>query len=145
MSSTDAMVAFLRACLDADEHAAIAARDAFGWDSGSGTGRWASGDGGAVWDAETDADRREIVVDEGVPTRAQAAHIARWDPARVLAEVEVKRRILDEFKPRVDQMDATIEGEWGMGNYPSGESDLLVKLLALPYADHPDYREEWRP
>lgn len=56
-------------------------------------------------------------------------HIARHDPARVLAEVEAKRRIVarlaDESSRRYDY-------------------DTL-RLLALPYADHPDYDEAWRP
>jgi hypothetical protein len=30
------------------------------------------------------------------------------------------------------------------GNHWSYPCDTL-KLLALPYADHPDYRDEWRP
>lgn len=48
-----------------------------------------------------------------------------WHNARVLAEIEAKRRIVEWFtKP----------------------SDLLIlRCLALPYADHPDYRQEWKP
>ncbi|MFI9200191.1 DUF6221 family protein [Streptomyces sp. NPDC053048] len=61
---------------------------------------------------------------------ADAAHIAQHDPARVLAEVEAKRRL--------------IEDTWGG---PDHEDMWLhhMRLLALPYVDHPDYREEWRP
>ena len=54
-----------------------------------------------------------------------ALHIARHDPARVLAECEAKRRIVQNAQDPGD--------------------DLFVAILALPYADHPDYREEWRP
>jgi len=68
---------------------------------------------------------------------ADARYIARHHPARVLAEVEAKRRILDE-----------IEAEHGAclgeGCVPA-DTDHIVRLLALPYADRPGYLEEWRP
>ena len=51
--------------------------------------------------------------------------LARHDPARVLAECEAKRQIVQNAQDPGD--------------------DLFVAILALPYADHPDYREEWRP
>jgi hypothetical protein len=50
-----------------------------------------------------------------------AKHIARHDPARVLRGVSVRRQIL------------------------KGASRPILALLALEYADHPDYRDEWRP
>ena len=70
-----------------------------------------------------------------------AAHIARHDPARVLAEVEAKRRIV------------RAHAKWCEGRceakYPEGGFDAAhywsIKSLAAAYADHPDYREEWRP
>ena len=51
-------------------------------------------------------------------------HIARWDPARVLAECEAKRQLIE----RVGNPD------WAG-----------FRILALPYADHPDYQQEWKP
>ncbi|MFE6716823.1 DUF6221 family protein [Streptomyces albidoflavus] len=70
-----------------------------------------------------------------------AEHIARHDPARVLAEVEAKRRIV------------RAHAKWCEGRceakYPEGGFDAAhywsIKSLAATYADHPDYREEWRP
>ncbi|GLY87512.1 DUF6221 family protein [Actinoallomurus iriomotensis] len=62
-----------------------------------------------------------------------ADHIARHDPARVTSEIEAKRRILELF-------DASRGGrEQGR---PGWAEDVL-RLLALPYAEHPDYRAEW--
>jgi hypothetical protein len=61
-----------------------------------------------------------------------AAHIARHDPARVLAECEVKRRIV-ELCAFCDDC----------GDHMN--QDQVRALLALPYADHPDYRDEWKP
>jgi len=52
-------------------------------------------------------------------------------PARQLAECEAKRRIV-----------ATIQ-RWLDTGYPT--LDHVLFALALPYADHPDYRDEWRP
>jgi hypothetical protein len=55
----------------------------------------------------------------------EAAHIVRWDPARVLAEVQAKRRILDEF------------------SWEAGETRAIMHL-AQPYAGQPGWQEEWR-
>ncbi len=57
-----------------------------------------------------------------------AEHMARHDPARVLLECEAKRRIVQECEP--------------FGRL--GDPDVLM-YLALPYADHPDYDDAWRP
>lgn len=77
-------------------------------------------------------------------TPTVAGHIARHDPARVLAECEAKRRIVEEYAERdadVDLMlgpDVTRQRQW------SG-LHMAVNLLAAVYADHPDYRDEWKP
>lgn len=60
--------------------------------------------------------------------RAAARHIARHDPARVLVQVGAMRRIVDMHER--DLRDGEIEGS-------------VLRLLALPYAGHPDYRREW--
>ena len=58
-----------------------------------------------------------------------AAHIARHDPARVLAECAAKRRIVEGMQP--------------FGPIDDINAEEIFALLALPYADHPDYRQEW--
>lgn len=84
---------------------------------------------------------------------ADAAHIARHDPARVLAEVDAKRRLLDEILWYESMQD----GDCGCGHGPdaiaAGECKLgggpdritAFRILALPYAAHPDYQDAWRP
>lgn len=62
-------------------------------------------------------------------------HYRRHDPVRVLAECEAKRRIV-EVHAHNARWDDTNVGDWARAT---------LELLALPYADHPDYREEWRP
>jgi hypothetical protein len=73
------------------------------------------------------------------------AHIARWNPARVLAECEAKRRIVDAEVLRdvgpashyvSPDVHAAIAGR---------TATPVLRLLALPYADHPEYRSEWAP
>lgn len=71
-----------------------------------------------------------------------AEHIARWDPARVLADIEAKRRILDAYEQ-------AYQVEWGDDPMQAhGEQIMIervIELIALPYADRDGYREEWRP
>lgn len=67
-----------------------------------------------------------------------AEHIALHDPARVLAECEAKRRIVEIA---TDQIRLSAREKWD--NWRDMATQTL-SALALPYADHPDYREEWR-
>ena len=59
--------------------------------------------------------------------------------ARVLAECEAKRRVV-ELHPEGDH-DCPGQ-DWT--RWPPGPC-LTLRALALPHADHPDFREEWRP
>jgi len=71
---------------------------------------------------------------------AVAGHIARHDPARVLAEVRAKRRVLELWERENAKRYEHAEGEaraWLM--------DEVVAALGLPYAARPGYNEEWRP
>ena len=61
----------------------------------------------------------------------RALHIARFDPARVLAECAAKRRIVE----RHTACDETSFGE------PCAD----LRDLAAVYANHPEWREGWRP
>jgi hypothetical protein len=73
-----------------------------------------------------------------------ARHIARHDPARVLAECEAKRRIVEEHPDY---------GGYGESCARCAESSIdlapwpcpTLRALASVWSDHPDYREEWRP
>ena len=69
---------------------------------------------------------------------ADAKHIARRDPARVLAEVAAKREMVAHSEivhERAKVGPAPGDGAWF----------LMLRYLALPYAAHPDYDKEWRP
>jgi hypothetical protein len=130
------LVEWLRAQLDEDERVAKAvARQADLRPSRRGrTAQWSAylegGDDG--WAIESaDGDHSFVVVVESV-----AHHIARHDPARVLVEVEAKRRLLDWLV----QVAAVADAD----SYPI-DSDTALRLLATVYADRPGYRDEWRP
>lgn len=70
-----------------------------------------------------------------------ADHIARHGPARVLAECEAKRRIIETLVlPYIAERRRLMNGQPSWGD----EHPDLLLLLALPYADHPDFREEWK-
>lgn len=62
-----------------------------------------------------------------------------------LAEIEAKRRIIDEHLA-VGRGDVcySLCHEKAPG-VPQSFPCRTLRLLALPHADHPDYREEWRP
>ena len=65
--------------------------------------------------------------DLGIRTRIVTVHPGIVS-ARVLAECEAKRHLLDE---------ALVWGE--------GCLDVMARYMAEVYADHPAYRAEWRP
>lgn len=73
-------------------------------------------------------------------------------PTRVLSEVKAKQRLLEEHTPAVTKgrpnrergcLTCTTAQTWDV--VANEANCLTLRLLALPYADHPGYREEWRP
>ena len=80
--------------------------------------------------------------DGDVVAVSDADHIVRWDPARVLAEVDAKRRILDLHHAE-DGCCYTCSDK--RGDSAERAPCPTVCLLALPMAGRDGYREEWRP
>ena len=80
---------------------------------------------------------------------ANGEHIARHDPARVLAECEAKRRIVERHTidcyPGDEGDEYVCDHCRAQGWHPADVlcPDLLD--LASVYADRPGYRAEWRP
>jgi hypothetical protein len=74
---------------------------------------------------------------------ADADHIATWDPARVLAECDAKRRIVTEHQSARAAADADpsdVSAKIGAFAF-----EIAMRAAAVPLADRPGYREEWRP
>lgn len=126
------LIAWLCAQLNEDERVARAVEDRSApWD-----GQWRNDSDGALrtyngW----------VLAHNGGKPYAPGLldHIALHDPARVLAEVDAKRRIIEAEQDRV-----VAEGPLPDRMRDLVETDVL-RLLALPYADRDGYRAEWRP
>jgi hypothetical protein len=69
------------------------------------------------------------------PDKFTAEHIIRFDPARVLADVEAKRRIIERWEHATRDPD-DFEEQWGL--------EWAMRALAQPYADHPDFDSGWK-
>ncbi|MCU1677719.1 MAG: hypothetical protein JWM93_2477 [Frankiales bacterium] len=118
------IIEFLEARLRDDQAAAEAATPGpWVYDEGLGDSWIVAADGSSVADF---CDNRGHNVD--------AAHAARFDPARVLAECAAKRRIIEGYKYLDTDPDLRMHA-W----------TFALRCLAQPYADHPDYRQEWAP
>lgn len=145
------IVAFITARLDEDERIAQAA--------GSGPyARWAyageydSYSGGEVYLPDVDHYSKDIYPykvtsdNEGLsPSVGPDAgrHIARHDPARVLADVEAKRALVDywsrAFQNPIDA-DKFPGHDWDLVR---GAARWTLRHLATSYASHPDYQAYW--
>jgi len=132
------LIAFLHARLDEDEAAARGAKD-------------------SPWYAEDSI----LAVAHTWPQ--EAAHVARHGPARALREVEVGRKRLTLYLDAKETLAAALKKappdddpaaahsyvrERINVNQASGRFTALetsVRLDAMTYSDHPDYRQEWKP
>lgn len=94
---------------------------------------------GELWLIASDADRRMLGtgVREGMSSVFGVADGASAGsaPARLVAELDAKRRIVEYCSGQVPADDRDGSGTHGF---------TVLLLLALPYADHPDYRPEWQ-
>jgi len=78
------------------------------------------------------------------------AHLDAWSPARVLAECEAKRRIVDLHPVVGDNVcDTCVVGKPGYPLHPHSTPERwpcgTLRALALGYADRPGYEHHWRP
>ena len=91
--------------------------------------------------SKTTLDSRTTVASDGLTYAGMWA--CRFPAARVLAECEAKRGIVDLHSgghecPGVGQFWCDDRDEWT-------QACPTLRIAALPYADHPDYDETWRP
>jgi hypothetical protein len=154
---------FLTAQLDEDEAIARAATPAPWRSAVSSDGRSRVLGGPHVRPGQTSDNR--IVCRDGVypadwPTeivnsKVDAVHIARHDPARVLREVAVKRRVLARHRLATDEdlgWSSYVGACFGCGTYgefadartPDVNDCPELRDLAAPYGDRPGYKPAWR-
>lgn len=136
----DDLLRWLGEQLDADAVRAMEAADELGAD-------WRYDDGRVL------ADREGDMVAAGSQDFLEAGRgrfIAEHDPARVLREIDAKQKTMNLHLPQPEPFSNTQKGctvcshekrsDW-RADWPCP----TLRLLALPYADRPGYREEWRP
>jgi hypothetical protein len=145
------LVEWLREQLDEDERIARAAADELEGPELGGEWRY---DGRSV---ETVRERTMVAVgSQDLMELGVGRHIARHDPARVLREIEAKRRRLERHTP---QMNIGVDSDENdpstyvpacsicqttvvnPGDWPCEE----LRDDAAVYADRPGYRAAWRP
>jgi hypothetical protein len=78
---------------------------------------------------------------EEIPA-AVAGHVVRHDPARVLADVAAKLAVLDHYAKLVHYAEEKQHLEY---NLAEGAASVMLKHLAVPYREHPEYKTEWAP
>ena len=85
------------------------------------------------------------------PSPQVAAHVTRHEPARVIADCTARRRIAVACRDVGPDLSFLGSRPPHLENFLFSPADqhqlaaLTLALLALPYADHRHYRQEWRP
>lgn len=72
------------------------------------------------------------------------AHASRWEPARVLAECEARRKIIELHALSGDSCSTCGDGHDGYGDLYQRYPCETLRALALPYANRPGWREDWK-
>jgi hypothetical protein len=136
----DDLVRWLGAQLDEDERIAKAATLGPWVQSGIGDYGWAVDFGRPGAGVETEDSEQGL---------ADADFIAAHDPARVLREIDAKRRVIAEcayWNEKLNQeADAAPAHPYPCLGEILDAVNPILRALALAYADRPGYREEWRP
>ena len=76
-----------------------------------------------------------------VGDRTIANHMMAWEPARVLREIDAKRRMLERHAARYSEPAGGMICAHDGHRWPCPD----VRDFAAVYADRPGYKESWRP
>jgi hypothetical protein len=80
---------------------------------------------------------------------ADAAHIAEHDPARVLREINARRRTLHQHKAAQERMDQAMHANDPDAYQRAMTMEIAFRAVlrndAAVYSKRPGYRDEWRP
>lgn len=92
--------------------------------------------------------RRESVWPNGAPKteqdwqyvagQADSMLVSMFSPARVLADCEARRAI-------VERLAAVVDDTINYDDMARNLADDILRLLGLSYSARPGYREEWKP
>jgi Family of unknown function (DUF6221) len=139
------LLAFFEARLDEDEKAANGAAELSARTNGPPDPVWADGGRhGVIAACGTLATGYEHEMEPPI-----SAHIARWDPARVLADVAAKRSLIEDY--RIVVANNAIERRLPPDDEVRAAAReliaksllMILRRLAAAYTDHPDFRPEW--
>lgn len=127
---------FIEARLDDDERIARWVVDN---NYANHSARWTESSSGVVEVGDDD-----IITGDSALSR----HIERWDPKRVRDEVVLKRGVMEWCVEVIGDRDLSTYGQFGfLRDDPQALAVTLavetLRLLAQPYADHPDYDPGW--
>lgn len=67
-----------------------------------------------------------------------------WGPDRVLAECEAKRAIIAGYRMALRDSESRVAPLAGTAKRHLAAYSRVMKSLARVYADHPDFRPEWK-
>ena len=145
-TETLTLTEFLLARIAEDEAAILR-----GWDS-DGRARvatmWTGDEPGYTTVASDHGDGHWVA--DGRPVEDARRVRVLFDPARVLAECEAKRRIVEFHRPSSDAPGPEwlpyCEGCWQEGGEDGAPLHpcRTIRFIAAIYADHPDYRADWQ-
>lgn len=77
---------------------------------------------------------------------AVGGHIIRHDPARVLAEVAAKRLLIANWRQLIERIESEKDpAKRERLTLTRHGLDQFAYQMAAVHANHPDYRQEWRP
>lgn len=131
MSAVDELITWLRACLDTEERLAQRVADRYHVRNPDredhGQPLWPLPSVEACFHGRTDPD-----ISAGLDL------IKAFNPKRVLAEIEAKRRILAHIG-----MVVISPGREAMATEYVEQMELFLRVLAQPYAGRDGWREEW--
>lgn len=130
----DDLVQFLCVRLAEDKQGALAATDGPWYVLGGGDSEYAvhTEPGGLPTAADIAS---TAYYGGGVYERADAEHIARHNPARVLAEVGAKGAVIGLYELAIEHHQCVAARAY---------RDVL-RLFSVAYADHPDFTKDWAP
>lgn len=82
---------------------------------------------------DIEADEEDLAPRSVVVEPVYRDYVDHFTPRRLREDIAAKRRLLEEI------------AHYEPGDEGFAEFRVAVQLAALPYADHKDYRAEWRP